>query len=69
MKCYFTFGQIHAHRINGKTLDKDCVAEMTAESLLEGHNKGMEIFNEQFHLSTAEPPDMSYYPRGIINID
>lgn len=69
MKCYFTFGQIHTHSINGKTLDKDCVAVMTVESLEEGHNLGMAIFDAHFHHCTADIPDMSFYPRGIINID
>ena len=68
MKCYITFGQIHAHHINGKTLDKDCVAEITADSLREGHAKAMKMFDEKFHHCTAEPPLMAYYPRGILSI-
>lgn len=32
MKFYFTFGQIHAHRVGGKTLDKDCVVCIKAKS-------------------------------------
>tara|TARA_Y100000310_G_C20695263_1_gene825224 strand:+ start:4530 stop:4739 length:210 start_codon:yes stop_codon:yes gene_type:complete len=69
MKCYITFGQVHTHRIAGKTLDKDCVAEMYCETIQAGHIKAMEIFDEKFHHCTAHIPDMDYYPRGIINID
>lgn len=69
MKTYISFGQADVHRINGHTLDKDCIAMFEAEDLYTGHMKAMEMFNGQFHHSTEEPPDMSYYPRGIINID
>lgn len=31
-KFYFTFGQNHAHSVEGKTFDKDCVVEIEAES-------------------------------------
>ena len=66
MKCYITFGQIDTHSISGKTLDHDCVAELTADSLKSGHEQAMEIFNKKFHNCTESPPDMEYYPRGII---
>lgn len=69
MKCYVTFGQIHVHSINGKTLDKDCVAEFSAKNIISGHGHAMTIFDEKFHHCTEELPEMSYYPRGIINID
>ena len=68
-QCYITFGQVHAHSINGKTLDKDCVATFEANSLEDGYNKAMKIFNQQFHHCTKELPDLYYYPRGIIKID
>ena len=69
MKCYFTFGQVHTHSINGKTLDKDCVAEMSTDTLMDGHMTGMKIFDAKFHHCSKEVPNMDYYPRGIINID
>jgi hypothetical protein len=31
MKTYVTFGQDHAHAVNGKTFDKDCVAIIHSE--------------------------------------
>lgn len=68
MKCYITFGQIHAHSVEGKTLDKDCVAEIEATDLSAGHAKAMDWFKGKFHNCTELPPDMSYFPRGIIKI-
>jgi len=68
MKVYITFGQIHVHSVAGKTLDKDCVAEIEALDLSEGHAKAMDWFDAKFHHCTELPPDMSYFPRGIIKI-
>lgn len=70
MKIYITFGQIHTHRINGKTLDCDCVASFEAESLEAGHNQAMEWFDGEFHQSLTEitDDDLKYYPRGVIEI-
>lgn len=65
---YITFGQIHTHSISGKTLDKDCVAEIQAENRGEAHDMAMKIFNKLFHNCLEEKPDMSFYPRGIIKI-
>lgn len=69
MKCYISFGQIHVHSIGGKTLDKDCIAEIEADNERDGHEKAMKMFNKKFHNCTESPPDMDFYPRGIINID
>lgn len=68
MKVYITFGQIHAHRVNGKTLDRDCVAVLNAENLDEGHAMAMELFDAKFHQSLSSPPNMMFYPRGLIEI-
>lgn len=68
MKIYITFGQIHVHSINGKTLDKDCVAVIEAETHEKGRKIAMDIFDGVFHQSLNEPPDMSFFPRGLIEI-
>ena len=68
MKFYITFGQIHTHSINGKTFDKDCIAEITAKNRDEAHGKAMKIFNRVFHNCLKEIPDMNFFPRGIIKI-
>jgi len=67
-KFYITFGQIHVHSIEGKTFDKDCVAEIEAKTKNEAHDKAMEIFKEQFCFVNDEP-HLEYYPRGIIKLN
>ena len=72
MKTYITFGQSHAHAVNGKTFDKDCVAVIEAESAEAGRNVAFETFGDKFCFSYAEPdfkPDMmKYFPRGLIEL-
>ncbi len=75
-KYYITFGQIHAHSVvtsKGRmTFDKDCVAEIEAESQGEAHTIAMEVFDGKFH--QCEPEDkvddefMSFFPRGVIKL-
>ena len=71
-KYYITFGQIHVHSVNGKTFDKDCVAEIEGESRGDAHTKAMEIFDGKFHQCVTEKECdaefMSYFPRGIIKV-
>ena len=74
MKVYITFGQIHVHSVNGKTLDKDCVGVIKCESLGEGRQLAMTLFNGRFHqaLTRKEVDDgdvMQYFPRGFINVN
>jgi len=72
MKTYVTFGQTHVHSINGKTLDKDCVAVITSDSAIEGRKKAFEIFGSKFSFEYSqnewEGESMIYYPRGYINV-
>ena len=70
-KFYITFGQIHVHSVEGKTFDKDCLAEIEAETNREAHDKAMKIFNKKFHNCHNEdklPEIIDYFPRGIIKI-
>lgn len=76
MKTYITFGQIHAHSINGKTVDKDCVAVINAETYKKGRDLAMSWFNGEFHNSYPEDyfnvrkeEIMEYYPRGLIEVN
>ncbi len=66
---YVTFGQAHTHRINCKTLDKDCVAVIRSTDYHAAHKRAMDIFNETFHNLHESPPPMEYFPRGLIVID
>ena len=65
-KYYFTFGQVHAHSVNGKTFDKDCVVEIEAEHSEDARATMFEHFGAKWHRRFDSPPDMSYYPRGVI---
>lgn len=70
-KFYITFGQIHTHSVNGKTFDKDCLAEIEAETKEEAHKQAMETFDGVFHqtLSVDEARKaLHYFPRGMIKV-
>lgn len=71
MKFYITFGQVHAHSIGGKTFDRNCLAEIEADSKKEAHDIAMKIFNAKFHNCHPEselPNVIEYYPRGVIKV-
>jgi len=59
---YFTFGFNHAHAIGGFTYDKDIVVKITAE---DPRKVMFETFGRKWASQYDEKPDMSYYPRGI----
>ena len=73
MKTFVTFGFDHAHAINGKTFDKDCVAVIESESAVEGRAKAFEIFGAKFCFEYPEEhwdeDKMKFFPRGYINVD
>ncbi len=60
MRTYVTFGQTHAHSVNGKTFDKDCVAVIKTEKAWEGRDK------EEYW---KENEQLKYFPRGYINVN
>ena len=70
-KYYISFGQIHVHSVNGKTFDKNCLAEIEAETKEEAHTEAMDIFKGVFHNCYEEsklPEVLHYFPRGIIKV-
>ena len=70
-KFYITFGQVHVHSVNGKTFDKDCLAEIESDSQAEAHQKAMDIFNKKFHNCYDEnmlDEIIEYFPRGVISL-
>lgn len=73
MKQYVTFGQGHTHRINGVTLDADCVASFTAPDAEAGRARAFELFGRKFcfHYAEAEfrADDLRFYPRGVVDLD
>jgi hypothetical protein len=72
-KHFVTFGQDHVHALNGKTLDKDCVASFEAKDWKEGRERAFELFGPKFcfeyHDREFTEDILKYFPRGIIDID
>lgn len=70
MKHYVTFGQVHTHRVQGKTLDCDTVAVYEAESSEEGRKKAFDLFGDKFftnyHADEWDEDDLLYFPRGYV---
>lgn len=65
MISYFSFGQEHAHRCNGHTLDKDVIVKIEHENpraVMEEH------FGRKWGFEYNKLPDMRYFPRGIYNL-
>lgn len=62
---YFTFGQSHAHSVNGKTFDKDCVVKITHP---DPRAVMVEHFSDKWAMQYDAEPDMSYYPRGVMEL-
>ena len=48
MKTYVTFGFDHAHAIDGKTFDKDCVAIIHSSGAEEYRDLAFEYFGRKF---------------------
>jgi hypothetical protein len=72
MKQYFTFGQIHVHRVNGKTFDCDCVAEIEAPTKGECRDKMFKLFGDKWCFQYDKEQidkDLHYFPRGIIAVE
>ena len=68
MKTYFTFGHIHTHSINGKTLDKDYVVEIEASSHDDARKEMFRLFGQKWSMQYDKLPDMKFFPKGIIKL-
>ena len=53
-KFYVTFGQVHTHSVNGKTFDKDSVAEIEAPNEREARDKAFDLFGNVWHQCLEE---------------
>jgi len=62
---YFTFGQSHVHKVNGKVFDKDCVVKITDD---DPRDVMFKIFGRSWAFQHHYLPDMKYYPRGVIEL-
>lgn len=73
MKMYVTFGQVHTHSVNGKTLDKDCVAVIECEDVSHGRKLIAEYFGRVYCFDYTEESfdfgTLRYYPKGLISIN
>jgi len=73
MKIYVTFGQTHTHSVNGKTFDKDVVAEINCQDYEDGRKKAFEYFNGVFATTYTEDKItddfLDYFPHGIIQVN
>jgi hypothetical protein len=73
MLTFVTFGQVHAHSINGKTLDKDCVAvfgrmsEADVRALL--HDSYNNEYAQTFNHTNWDVNLLKYFPRGYVYVD
>ena len=65
-----TFGQIHTHRIDGKTIDKDCVVQIDAPNEFLAYEKAKTLFGENWSgiEKKQEYTDevAEFFPRGIV---
>lgn len=68
-KIYITFGQVHTHRVNNQTFDCDCVAVIHCNDHGHGREIAFEHFGPKFAFSYDDPPNMYYFPRGIMNVN
>lgn len=65
---WFSFGQAHAHRVNGKTFDCDCLVEITAP---DPEKVMFETFGDKWGMEYDEAKmkkSLHYYKRGIIKL-
>lgn len=73
MTTYVTFGQDHLHVIDGVTFDRDCVAVIISNNAQEGRAKAFKTFGAKFCMEYFDdefnPSMMTFYPRGLININ
>jgi len=68
-KLYITFGQIHTHSVNGKTFDKGSVALVNCKDYTDGRRRAFEYFDDKWAFAYQGKPDMSFFPRGVIEVN
>jgi len=71
-KTYVTFGQVHTHRVNGKTFDCDCVAVIECEDAKSGRERAFELFGPKFFTTYFDDQwngELDYFPRGLIDVE
>lgn len=66
-----TFGQVHSHRVNNRTFDRDCVAVINSDSEEEARKIAFSLFGDKWHESIPEAQYDEeglgvYFPRGKV---
>ena len=69
MQIYVTFGQVHRHKVNGIIFDRNCVAVVEGKDYKAARAVAVEAFGIEFCTTYDKMPDMSFYPRGCIELD
>lgn len=74
MKTFVTFGQVHVHRVNNKTFDRDCVAVIEAQSEAHARQIAFDCFGDKFFTTHTDKDQMDkdvskFYPRGYITVN
>lgn len=70
MKFYISFGQGHAHRVDGITYDCDSLYMVEAPSELAARQEVFSVFGNKWSsiYPAAELPNLlHYFPRGVMN--
>lgn len=70
MKFYISFGQGHAHSVDGITYDKDALCLIEAPSELPARRQAIELFDREWSdiYYEKELPDLlRYFLRGVVN--
>lgn len=62
---WFTFGQNHAHSVNGKTFDKDVVVEIEA---VDPRAIMVELFGHKWSKEYETLPDLRLFPKGVVTL-
>lgn len=68
MSVLISFGQDHAHVVNGKTFDKDCLARVR------NRGEAFKIFGPKWSMEYPDTQEdinslLPHFPRGIINVN
>ena len=66
---FFTCGQSHTHKVNGKTWDKDSVLQVNAKNEDLAREKVFSLFGAKWSMCYGyDDFPMEYYPNGICAI-
>ena len=69
MELFITFGQSHAHAINGKTFDRNCVGIIKCKDYAHGREIAFECFGDKFATTYGKSPEMHFFPRGFLYVN